>query len=175
MGVGKEFKRARGKESQQQLSLELNVSREAVSSYETERARMPKDVSLKVMNKYDDPDLARALANEYTGGAWAPALDGPAMIRQCSAIQSRTMKETEEAYHAIQKAVLDINPQYLGNFEREDIKKSLDEASEAIAFLNEYMATVCKTYKISWLKTWTGCQARLIHRGFMRMVGGKKK
>lgn len=176
MGVGKEFKRARGKESQQQLSLELNVSRETVSSYETERARIPKDVSSKVMNKYDDPDFARTLANEYTGGAWAPALDGPAMIRDCSAVKSRALKETEEAYDAMRKAVLDIKPEFLGNFEKEDIRKSLDEASEAVAWLNEYMATICRNYHFSWLKTWAGCQARLIHRGFLRMVGkGEKK
>jgi hypothetical protein len=127
------------------------------------------------MEKFDDPDFARTVASEYPAGGWAPALNGPALIRECAAVQSRALKETEEAYEAMRKAVLDINPNYLGNFEKEDIKRSLDEASEAVTFLNEYMATVCRTYKISWLKTWTGCQTRLISRGFLRMVKGGKK
>ncbi|MFX3616263.1 MAG: hypothetical protein ACE3JK_01865 [Sporolactobacillus sp.] len=175
MGVGKEFKRMRGRESQQQLSLDFNVSRESVSSYETDRARIPKDISSRAMQKFDDPDFARTIASEYTAGGMAPALNGPALIRECSAIQSRALKETEEAYEAMRKAVLDVNPSFLGNFEIDDIKQSLDEASEAVAFLNEYMATVCKTYKISWLKTWTSCQARLIQRGFLRIVKGREK
>ncbi|WP_156031440.1 hypothetical protein [Sporolactobacillus terrae] len=166
----------RGRESQQQLSLDFNVSRESVSSYETERARIPKDVSRRAMQKFDDPDFARSIASEYTAGGWAPALDGPAVIRQCSAIQSRTIKETEEAYEAMQKAVLDVNPAFIGNFEKEDIKRSLEETSEAIAWMNEYMAQVCKAYRISWLKIWAGCQVRLIQRGFLRMMkGGKSK
>ncbi|MFT8362953.1 MAG: hypothetical protein ABF608_07190 [Sporolactobacillus sp.] len=177
MGVGKEFKRMRGRESQQQLSLDFNVSRESISSYETGRARIPKDVSSKAMSRFDDPDFARTVASEYTSGAWAPALNGPALIRECAAIQSRALKETEEAYEAMRKAVLDVNPAFIGNFEKDDIKRSLEEASEAVTFLNEYMATVCKQYKISWLKTWTGCQARLISRGFLRKApkAGVKK
>ncbi|WP_100488589.1 helix-turn-helix domain-containing protein [Sporolactobacillus pectinivorans] len=174
MSTGKELRRLRGKKSQQQMAFELGgISREGVSHYENERNKIPPDISSRAMERFDDPDYARAVASEYTAGAWAPALNGPALIRQCSAIQSRALKETEEAYEAMQKAVLDVNPQFLGNFERDDIKRSLDEATEAVAWLNEYMATVCRTYKFSWLKLWAGCQVRLIQRGFLRMVSKK--
>lgn len=177
MSTGRELRRLRGKKGQQQMAFELgNISRESISSYENERNRIPPDISSRAMKRFDDPDYARAVASEYTAGAWAPALNGPALIRQCSAIQSRTIKETEEAYEAMRKAVLDVSPQFLGNFEKDDIKRSLDETSEAVTWMNEYMAAVCRTYKISWLKVWTGCQVRLIQRGFLRMVkGGKKK
>jgi hypothetical protein len=175
MGVGKELKRIRGKQSQQQLSLDFNVARESISAYENERARIPKDIAQKAMQKFDDPDFARTVASEYTAGGWAPALNGPAVIRDCSAVKSRALKETEEAYEAMRKACLDVNPAFIGNFEKEDIKKSLDEASEAVTWINEYMATICRNYHFSWLKTWAGCQTRLIHRGFLRMVKGGKK
>lgn len=178
MDTGKEFRRLRGKKSQQQMAFELGgISREGVSHYENERNRLPPDIASRAMEKFDDPDFARTIAAEYTAGGMAPALNGPALIREAAAIQSRALKETEEAYEAMRKAVIDVNPAFIGSFERDDIKRSLEEASEAVTFLNEYMATVCKQYKISWLKTWTGCQARLISRGFLRKAtkAGAKK
>lgn len=172
MSTGKEFRRLRGKKSQQQMAFELGgISREGVSHYENERNRIPPDIASRAMEKFDDPDFARTIASEYTAGGMAPALNGPALIREAAAIQSRTLRETEEAYEAMRKAVLDVDPTFIGNFEKDDIKRSLEEASEAITFLNEYMATICKTYKISWLQTWTGCQTRLIHRGFLQKTG----
>lgn len=176
MSTGTELRRLRGKQTQQQMAFEFEgISREAWSSYETGRNRIPPDIASKAVNKYDDPQFAMELASEYTGGAWAPMLNGPAIDLHRTSVQTRTLDEMQEAYDAIKNAVLNIQPGYIGNFEKQDIEKSLDEAADAVTFLNAYIAVICKEYHVSWIKLWTRHKAKLISRGFLKMMGGKKK
>ena len=160
--------RVRG--SQQQLSFDLNVSRESVSAYETERAKVPKDITQKIMGRYDDARFALELAHEYTGGSWTPALNGPAVDLYRTSVQLKTIEEIEEAIESIRNAVLNVHPDYIGSFEKQDIEKSLDEAADAVTALNTYIMVVCKDYKISWLKVWARHKSKLISRGFLHMM-----
>ncbi|RYM02779.1 XRE family transcriptional regulator [Sporolactobacillus sp. THM7-7] len=167
----------RGNRTQQQMAFDLEgISRESVSSYETGRNPIPKDIASKAMRQFDDPRFALTVASEYTDGAWAPALDGPAADLYRTSVQTKCVEEFREAIEALQKAVLNVQPKYLDNFQKQDIEKSGEEIAEAITAANTYLMVVCKDYKISWLKIWARHKAKLIHKGFLRMVkGGDKK
>jgi transcriptional regulator with XRE-family HTH domain len=170
MPIGKEIKRLRGRDSQQQLAFDLNVSRESVSAYETERAKVPKDITQQLMSRFDDGHFALELAHDYTGGSWAPALNGPAVDLYKTSVQNKTIEEIQEAYESIKKAVLNVQPNFIGNFEKQDIEKSLDEAADAVTALNTYIMVICKEYRISWIKVWARHQSKLISRGFLKLI-----
>ena len=173
--TGQNIRRLRGKDTQTQLSFDINVAPSTVSAFETGYRKIPPDVASAAMEKFDDPRLAMEAANEYTAGAWTSWLDGPAVDLHRSSVKTKAEEELEEALEAIRKAKLNIHPDYLGNFDRDDIETSLGEAADAVTALNTYIAIICKEYRISWLKVWLKHKKKLISRGFINFVKGEKK
>lgn len=101
MSVGKVLKETRGQESQLQVSFDLNVSRESISAYETERAKIPVDVSQNIVKKFDNPWFAMEVANEYTAGTWVRKLDGEFVDLHRASVKAKTEEELQEAIEAL--------------------------------------------------------------------------
>lgn len=59
MSIGKEVAMARKRKgiTQEQLSLEIPVSRESLAKYETEKRRLPEDLRKCITKGIDDPQL----------------------------------------------------------------------------------------------------------------------
>jgi transcriptional regulator with XRE-family HTH domain len=168
MGVGNTLKEMRGDQSQLQLSMELNVSRESVSAYETERAKLPVDVSQKLMEKYDHPFYAMAVASEYTAGAWVGKLNGDNIDLHRASVRSKTKEELNEALEAIMGVCLANPPKGMKEHQKREYEAALMQAMDAIVALTHYVAIACKEYGFSWLKLWRSHRAKLKAAGYVK-------
>lgn len=167
MNIGKHLKELRKPDSQQQLALELNLSREAVSAYETERTKLPVDIAQRVMEKYDDPWFAINIANKYTGGAWVRKLDGEFAELNRSSVVLKTLEELDEAVTSIKKAPFVKHPKLLAAYELQDLKKSLLEAIDVIVAASHLVAVSCEEYGYSWNELWDEHTSKLVSNGYV--------
>lgn len=169
MGVGNYMKQLRtdNKESQQQWSIDIGVSRETISAYETERARVPDDIAKKVTERFNDPFLGLAAASEYTG--WGPKkLDGDSVDLHRCAVAMKTEEELKEALQAIANVQLATKPSSLQAYEQQALEKAIMECIDAITALTHYVAVICKEYGFSWVTMWTKHKVKLVARGFLK-------
>lgn len=169
MGVGNYMKQLRtnNKESQQRWSNEIGVSREAISAYETERARLPEDVAQKVTERCNDPFLGLEAAAEYTG--WGPKkLNGDSVDLHRCAVAMKTEEELREALQAITNVQLSSRPSSLQAYEQQALEKAILECIDAITALTHYVAVICKEYGFSWVNMWTKHKVKLVARGFLK-------
>jgi transcriptional regulator with XRE-family HTH domain len=168
MGVGNTLKEIRGEKTQLQLSFDLNVSRESVSAYETERAKLPVDVSQKLMEKYDHPFYAMAVASEYTAGAWVGKLDGDNIDLHRASVRAKTEEELYEAIEAIRNVCVANPPKSMKDNQRRELEVTLGQALDAIVALTHYVAIICKEYGFSWIKLWRNHHAKLKAAGYIK-------
>jgi len=164
--VGNAIKEIRGKESQLHLSMELNVSRETVSAYETGRVdQIPLDISQKLMQKYDSPWLAMAVGHEYSAGSAVKKLDGKNVDLHRSSVKAKTEEELQEALEAL-KAISVVNKP--DHHDKEQIKVALMQVIDAIYAAKHLVAVLAKEYGFSWLKLWQLHLQKLVTKGYVR-------
>ncbi|MFC0188204.1 XRE family transcriptional regulator [Fictibacillus aquaticus] len=168
MGVGKYIKENRGKQSQLRLSMDLNVSRESVSAYETERARVPMDISQTLMDKWDDPFYAMEVAHDYTAGGWVKRLDGNAVDLHRASVAAKAREELQEALEAISAVCLANQPVSMNEHDRHQLKETVDQAIDGIYALSHYVAVICTEYGVSWNDSWKHHTQKLIANGYMQ-------
>lgn len=169
MGVGNVLKEVRGKESQLHLSMDLNVSRETISAYETGRVeQMPLDISQKLMQKYDSPWLAMEASHEYTAGSDVKKLDGQNIDLHRSSVKAKTEEELQEALTALKEISVVNKPEYVEQADRERIKEALIQVIDAIYAAKHLVAVLAKEYGFSWLKLWQLHFKKLLSRGYVR-------
>ncbi|WP_458412750.1 XRE family transcriptional regulator [Schinkia sp. CFF1] len=169
MGVGNYMKqlRADNKESQQRWSMDFDVSRESISAYETERARIPEDILQKVTEKYNDPWLGLIAAAEYTG--WGPQkLDGESIDLHRCAVAMKTEEELKEALQAIANVHMAAKPSSLQAYEKQAMEKALLECIDSITALTHFVAVISQDYGFSWIKMWEKHRVKLIARGYLK-------
>lgn len=168
MGVGNALKITRGKDSQLQLSMEINVSRESISAYETERAEIPVDISQKIMQKYDNPWFAMEVGYSYSAGADVKKLDGANIDLHRASVKAKTEEEIEEALKALKEISVVNNPEFTSQIDREKIETALIQVIDAIYAAKHLVAVLSKEYGFSWLKLWNIHFNKLLNRGYMR-------
>ncbi|MDW8515848.1 helix-turn-helix domain-containing protein [Priestia flexa] len=168
MQVGKYLKELRKPSSQEQLALDLNLSREAVSSYETGRAKIPVDIAGKLMEKFDDPWFAMKIARQYTNGAWVPKLDGDFIELNRSNVVLKTIEELQEAIVAVKGAPFVKHPKSLAAYELQDIQNSLAETIDVIVAASHLVAVSCEEYGFSWNELWDQHTMKLVSSGYMK-------
>ncbi|TCS80351.1 helix-turn-helix transcriptional regulator [Tepidibacillus fermentans] len=168
MGVGKALKEVRGKESQLKLSFDLNVSRESISAYETERAKIPSDVSSAIVNKYDDPWFAMEVANEYTAGTSVKKLDGEYVDLHRASVKTKTEEELQEAIDALRGISVVNLANSVNQSELEKIRKALLQVIDAIYAASHLVAVLTKEYGFSWVKLWHEHYKKLQERHYVR-------
>lgn len=170
MSVGKAIKELRREDdlSQLQLSFELNVSRESVSAYETERAKLPQDVSQKLMERFDDPFFAMEVANSYTGGGWVRKLDGEYVDLHRSSVKEKTMEEIDELTQALESFSFSTPPRLIKTRQRQDLENMTIEAVDVVYSVCHLLAVICKDYGFSWNEIWNRHAAKLIANGYVK-------
>lgn len=169
MSVGKHLKETRSNcgKTQQQLSQELNICRESVSAYETERAKLPPDISKELVKKYDDPFFAMKLANEFTG-TMGVVLDGMYVDTHRSSVREKAIEELREALLSIENISVANHPKSITLFDKEELETSLQESIDAIISLTYFVAIICTEYEISWCDMWTQQYEKLKAKGFVK-------
>ncbi|WP_026678183.1 helix-turn-helix domain-containing protein [Fictibacillus gelatini] len=170
MAVGKVIKALRREQdlSQLQLSFDLNVSRESISAYETERAKVPQDISRSLMEKFDNPFYAMEVAHDYTGGSWVSKLDGEAVDLHRSTVKDKTLEELDEALESIRGVRLATKPKYIQEHEKHQLEEAIIQAIDAIIALTHFVAIICIEYGFSWLKMWKKQHAKLRSKGYIK-------
>jgi transcriptional regulator with XRE-family HTH domain len=174
MRVGKILKELRGNDSQQQMAFEFNVSRESVSAYETERAKLPADISQKVMHKYDNPWFAMTLHHQYTRTG-PVRLDGHRVDLHRSSVKGKVLEEISEAERWIKKVDLTNKLCHLSAWEKQDLHESLVQVADAITGLAQFMAVVCEEAQISYAGVWQAHYNKLVSNGYVKpesLTGG---
>jgi transcriptional regulator with XRE-family HTH domain len=150
MSAGTAVAQARdGKYTQEQLSIELYCSREAVSKYETGQRKIPKDLLPRISKTLDDPFLDISLGLEATGGVGIPVLNGEYIDIHPASMKDLVQRETDEALeHLAQLCV--VKPLHLRKEqEREEVKKVIFELWDAAASIKNLAALLIKKCEYS--------------------------
>ncbi|MDE0581519.1 helix-turn-helix domain-containing protein [Planococcus sp. A6] len=161
------FKEMRNGQTQEQLAMELNVSRESISKYENGHVRLPQDIARNLMAKHDNPRFALAVRSQYTktGPIW---LDGPNVDLHRSAVKEKTLEEIKEVSEAI-KAFSFAQPfTILSSWQLPQVEKLLEETAEAITALEHLTAIVCEEANISYNGVWQKHHTQMRAKGYVQ-------
>ena len=155
MSIGaaiREARLARG-QTQQVLAKSLFVSDSLLSSWETGKQKLPREMRRPLAEKLDNPRLYMELANELCGGVMAPAyLDGPAVDLHRASVRDKAIEELSEAIEALSKARALVNArsaEHLKDLDRQQIRNCLNELAEAQTSIGMMIAVICETYGVS--------------------------
>lgn len=156
----------RGNLHQQQFAEEMNVSRESISKYENERSKVPADISRELTKKYNNPQYAMTLCQEYTGTGpiW---LDGPNADLHRSSVKEKTLEELEEVINKLRETSLSKPLKNLTNFELAEVKEALEELVEAQTAMAHLMAVICMEADISYTDLWRQHYQSLYSSGYL--------
>jgi transcriptional regulator with XRE-family HTH domain len=161
------MKEMRGGETQQQVSLGLNISRESLSKYENGNTKLPKDISRTLMGRYDNPQFAFATRYEYTGTGtvW---LDGPNADLHRSSVKEKTMEEIGELTSALNNISFSKPLKNLSAWELPELEALLEEAVEAETAISTLIAVVCKEAGISYTEVYQKHYQQLRSKGWLQ-------
>jgi transcriptional regulator with XRE-family HTH domain len=168
--LGNMLARARNRKglTQEQLSLNLPMSREAISKAETGARKIPKDLRPITAKELDYPFYSMAVAYEDTGGAWVPELDGEAIDLHRSSVKAKTIEELKEALDALNSVCVSNHPAYIQDYQKQQLEEALIQVIDAIIALSYYLGVICLDYGFSWLKLWKRQHLKLKTKGFVK-------
>ncbi|WP_245676161.1 helix-turn-helix domain-containing protein [Domibacillus iocasae] len=164
--IGRALKEARGTQTQLQLSIEENVSRETISAYENGRAKLPPDISRSIVGKKDDPWLAMAVRHEYTRTG-PVRLEGKKVDLHRSSTKEKLLEELEEAKSFLEKCCMSNHLSFIPSFDRQDLEETLVQLVDVITGIEHFLAVVCEEAEISYLGIWQKHYNKLIARGYV--------
>lgn len=168
--VGKLMKEMRSGETQLSFGTALNLTRETVSKYENGRSKVSADISRNLIDKYNNPEFAITIRNEYTGTGpmW---LDGPNVDLHRSSVKEKTMEELKEALEKLEGFCFSKPLQRLQLFEKQTLENVLEELAEAQTAIDHLIAVVCKEAEISYKGVWDKHYSSLASAGY---IGGTR-
>lgn len=164
--IGRALKEARGKQTQLQLSIEENVSRETISAYETGRAKIPPDISRSIVGKKDDPWLAMAIRHEYTRTG-PVRLEGQKVDLHRSSVKNKLIEELDEAKEFVERCCVANHLSFLQSFDQQDLEETLVQLADVVTGIEHFLAVVCEESEISYLGVWQRHYNKLISRGYV--------
>lgn len=127
--------------------------------------RPSKPVMQAAVRHYDDIRLIIGAAEEVTGGACVPYLDGADLHPSSTYI--KTIEEMQEALLALQSIPITKRLDQLTPADRENVKNGLMEQIEAITALTHNAAVLCRKYEISYLGLWKDHRDELKQKKYM--------
>lgn len=166
--VSSAMKEMRGGLHQQKFADELNVSRESISKYENGRSKVPADISRELTKKYNQPQFAVTIAQQYTGTGpvW---LDGPNVDLHRSSVKEKTLEELEEAIHKLRSTSLAKPLVNLTSYELQSVRDALEELVEAQTAMAHLVAVVCMETGISYTDVWSQHYRSLQSSGYVEV------
>lgn len=165
--VSEVMKEMRKGETQQQLAMDLNLSREAVSAYETGRAKLPQDVSQHLMSKFENPWFAFTIRNEYTKTG-PMRLNGPNFDGHRSAVREKTIEEVKEVLGTLEAFSFAKPLQNISDWERPKAELLAEHIIEAVTALEHTLAVLCDEAKLSYNEQWNKHYTELRVKGYLQ-------
>lgn len=156
------------------FGFEANVSREAVSSYTTGRVMTPPDVKSRAVQVTNNPFLSIAAAHESSAGTSPVILDGDNVELNRHTAVAKTVEEVEELLEAIKEArpLLIKPPGSLTSQELQQIEHLIQETLDVVTSTTHMAAVITKESKLSWITQWTKHKAKLVRKGFIKVMKG---
>lgn len=166
--VSSAMKEMRGGLHQQKFADELNVSRESISKYENSRSKVPADISRELTKKYNQPQFAVTIAQQYTGTGpiW---LDGPNVDLHRSSVKEKTLEELQEAIHKLRSTSLAKPLVNLTPYELQSVREALEELVEAQTAMAHLVAVICMETGISYTDVWAQHYRSLQSSGYVEV------
>lgn len=163
-GVMKEMREG---ETQQQIAMGLNVTRESVSAYENGRARLPQDIAQKMMEKKANPWFALAIRNEYTKTG-PIRLNGPNFDGHRSAIREKTIEELKEVTGTLEAFSFAKPLQNISDWERPKVDVLAEHIVEAVTALEHTLAVLCEEAGLCYNEVWKRHYVELQAKGYVQ-------
>lgn len=160
-----EYRTKRGM-TQQEFADEVEVNRSSFSRVENGTRKAPKDMMARTAAKFDDPRLYLAVAEEVTGGASDPYLDGADLHK--AATHYKSLEEGEEALVAMRIAPIMKRQDQMTEADRDAIKAAIMESVEAITAFTHHIMSLCKEYGFNWREIWKEHRADLKAKQYMK-------
>ncbi|MFJ7761901.1 helix-turn-helix transcriptional regulator [Bacillus toyonensis] len=151
MSIGKEVAMARKRKgiTQEQLSLEIPVSRESLAKYETEKRQIPKDLRKCITEGIDDPQLFFKMWSEATGHVSIPFFNGEHIDLHPTSMRYMVQQETNEALKQLDTLCWFKSSQAWSENEKEAMKKAMHEILDATGSMMSLVAVLCDQYGFS--------------------------
>lgn len=135
--------------TQEDVSIEVNYSREAIAKYETGNRSMPKELYPKITQSIDDPELYFDSWGATTGYVSIPYFDGEHIDRHPTSMVYMTKRETDEAFEHLNQICWAKPAKVFSESDKELLKKSLLETLDASATMINMVAAICSEHQIS--------------------------
>ncbi|MFL0365340.1 hypothetical protein ACH0BF_20240 [Pseudobacillus sp. 179-B 2D1 NHS] len=133
----------------EQMSMDLNISKQLGSHIKNDRRRMQQDIAKQSIRVYEDsPEYIGELLYEFSDGYTSPVLKGPAIERHRLAVEANAERELSEALEKIRTVCLAKPPSIVDENEKEGIAQLMDELLEARAFIDNLNMMLEKDYGI---------------------------
>lgn len=165
--IFKEVREAAGY-TQEQLAMDLFISRESISLAEQGRRKVPKSIRKKLVETLDDGFLAFAIAEEAMGDIFITKLNGERVDLHRSSVKNKTKEELLEAIEWIEASCIVNHPSSMNAEERIKLEEALIQAIDAIYALCHFVAVICREYKFSWIRLWKKHRKKLKERGYVK-------
>lgn len=151
MAIGEAMASARKRQgmTQQDLSEEVNYSRESIAKYETGTRTLPREMYPTITQKIDDPEFYFETWGETTGYVSIPFLNGENVDRHPASMLFLVKSETEEAIEHLREIPWSKRIDSYTNEDREQLRKALLETLDAAASMINMVASICKKHKFS--------------------------
>ncbi|QWH66199.1 XRE family transcriptional regulator [Bacillus wiedmannii] len=151
MSIGKEVAMARKRKgiTQEQLSLEIPVSRESIAKYETEKRKLPEDLRKCITEGIDDPQLFFKMWSEATGYVSIPFFNGELIDLHPASMRYMVHQETNEVLEQLNTVCWFKPSQTWSESEKEELKKVMHEILDATGSMMSLVAVLCDQYGIS--------------------------
>lgn len=162
--LAQELKKIRKDETQEQLAMKLNVSRESVSKYENGHVKPPADVSRAVMKNYDEPRFALAIRNEYTktGAKW---IDGPEADTHRAVVKEKALDDLQKL-HGMLGTISFTKPfDRLKSFDLPQLDCLLLQTLETVQVLEVLIVVITEESDIHYGDTWNRLYKKLKAKG----------
>ncbi|MCA1021821.1 helix-turn-helix transcriptional regulator [Halobacillus litoralis] len=135
--------------TQDAVANDLNISKQSVSHYESERRTFQEDVARESLKTYDDPVYALSIISEFSGGYTAPKINGRALEWHRLSLEEFAIREVNEAVSILNQVSLIKSPNETSAEEKERIAEAIDEILDAEMALSNLKAILGKEYRIS--------------------------
>ncbi|MCL6571731.1 MAG: helix-turn-helix domain-containing protein [Bacillus sp. (in: Bacteria)] len=154
MKIGEELARARKRQglTQEQLAIDLPLSRESIAKYEIGSRRFPDDMRRPIAQLIDDEEYYFKTWGDAAGEVSIPFLNGEYIDHHPASMAFLVQRETDEATKQLTRVCWSkpINSQ--NEREREEVKKAVFETLDAAASMINLVAVICREYKFSMKK-----------------------
>jgi transcriptional regulator with XRE-family HTH domain len=149
--------------TQEQLSMHVCVTREAIAKYETGERTIPKDILIGIINQLDDVELYIASWRAVTGSVSIPLMDGINIDTHSTSMVCLVKKETSEALKQVENMTW-----YLPSEKRdkEEVERMIAELLDAASSMMNLVVSLCKEHGLSMRVVFRKWQESLRMRGF---------